>query len=87
MSVFEWGNRLNTLLNAEVDAQTAGEEIERQKNKHGGQISARQLWKSQVSNRSKLHRCFEWKDDVAADMEGVLLNSACAKKKSAKVTE
>lgn len=64
MAIFEWGAALNALVN-DVEAQIAGEEIARVKSKNGGQISARQLWESQKAKRSKLHKAFEWDDEVA----------------------
>ncbi len=67
--VYEFGNTLNALVNNanNLNAQKAGEEIERQRQKHGGTLTPRQLWESQKSNRAKLHKHFEWDDAVAAD--------------------
>ena len=48
-----------------VDAQQAGEELERIRNKYG-ELSPADIVEESTSVNSVLHNCFEWRDDVAA---------------------
>lgn len=60
--MWEW--KLPSLYS--VDAQTAGEELERIKNKYG-YIAAANVVEESRSPNSKLHDCFEWDDTAAAE--------------------
>lgn len=48
-----------------VDAQQAGEELERIRNKYG-ELSPADIVQESISVNSVLHNCFEWQDDIAA---------------------
>ena len=48
-----------------VDAQQAGEELERIRNKYG-ELSPADIVQESISVSSVLHNCFEWQDDIAA---------------------
>lgn len=48
-----------------VDAQKAGEELERIRNKYG-ELSACDIVEESQHENSVLHNCFEWRNDVAA---------------------
>lgn len=49
-----------------VDAQDAGEELDRIYQKHGG-LSAKDIVDESRSETAPLHPCFEWNDAVAAE--------------------
>lgn len=48
-----------------VDAQQAGEELERIRNKYG-ELSPADIVQESISVNSVLHSCFEWQDNIAA---------------------
>lgn len=61
--VYKWvtgGARFN------VDAQAAGEEVERLSRENGGTITAENVVGSAESESSPLHNAFEWDDGLAA---------------------
>lgn len=49
-----------------VDAQTAGEELERIYNKHGA-LEPEDVVNENRAENAPLHSCFEWNDEVAAE--------------------
>ena len=48
-----------------LDAQEAGEELERIRNKYG-ELSACDIVEESQNENAVLHNCFEWRDDIAA---------------------
>lgn len=60
--VYEW--KIPSLY--PVDAQLAGEELERIKNKYGD-INAKNVVEESRRSGAVLHDCFEWRDDIAAE--------------------
>ena len=48
-----------------IDAQEAGEELERIRNKYG-ELSACDIVEESQHKNAVLHNCFEWRNDVAA---------------------
>jgi hypothetical protein len=62
--IFEWteGSRFS------VPAQTAGEELERIRRRHKGELEPAVVVKESRSRKSPLHACFEWDDVRAAQM-------------------
>lgn len=69
MAVYEFQNTLNGLIKdgSDADPQKIGDEIERVKQKNGGSLTPRQLWESQKGSRAKLHKHFEWDDEVCGE--------------------
>ena len=61
--VYQWrsGTRLP------VDAQLAGETIERLRQKANGQLTPTQVVDASRADKAPLHPCFEWDDNVAAE--------------------
>ena len=67
-AVFEFGNTLNSLLNdVPESAQQVGDELERIRNKFGGELKPRDVVNEQRPKKAKFHKCFEWDDNAAAD--------------------
>lgn len=51
---------------APVEAQVAGEELERIRVHHNGRLDARDVVEASRPAKAPLHACFEWNDKVAA---------------------
>lgn len=61
--VYEW--KVKCVM--KVDAQTAGEEFERICEKNG-RLDPADVVEESRQESAPLHKCFEWRDDVAAEM-------------------
>lgn len=59
---FKWRNGYHP----KVDAEVAGDELERLREKHGGYLEATDVVEAARSKRHKLHGAFEWDDALAA---------------------
>lgn len=51
-----------------VDAQTAGEELERIAGKFGGDLQSKNIVDESRDENAVLHKCFEWDDTVAGEL-------------------
>lgn len=71
-AIYEWGNALRlsgrgVTLSNEIDVQTAGEELEKIRQKQGGAFQNEHVLEAAKKKNNPLHPAFEWNDSAAGE--------------------
>jgi hypothetical protein len=63
--IYKWSGNVEKLF-SKVDAQVAGERVEKIRQRNGGSLTKEDVLQDAETPTSPLHPLFEWNDDVAA---------------------